>query len=80
MERGRIYTPKYIYMTAHLSGLVYRTGSILFSAKPAVWVLEQPRVDSSSVGPLKHETQLGANWLKASSGGIGSSIKSRGIN
>ena len=45
-----------------------------------LWVLEQQRVDNSSVGLLKRETQLGANWLKAGSAGIDTSIKSRGVN
>ena len=45
-----------------------------------VWVFEQQRVDNSSVGLLKGETQLGANWLKAYSAGIDTSIKSRGVN
>ena len=55
-----------------------------------LWVLVKPevcccgylnnRVDNSSVGLLKGETQLGANWLKADSAGIDTSIKSRGVN
>ena len=45
-----------------------------------VWVLEQQRVDTSSVGFLKRETHLGPNWLKAGSAGIDTSIKSRGVN
>ena len=45
-----------------------------------VWVFEQQRVDNSRVGLLKRETHLGANWLKAGSAGIDTSIKSRAVN
>jgi len=44
-----------------------------------LWVLEQPRVDNSSVGPLKRDTLLGAYWLKAGSAGIDTSIKRCGV-
>jgi hypothetical protein len=55
IERGTIYTPKYIYMTAHFSVLVYRTGPIMFPAKPAAycfWSMSSQEYITPAWGPL----------------------------
>ena len=80
IERGTIYTPKYIYMTAYFSLLVYRTGLILFPAKPAAccfWSMSSQEWITPAWGPLSAIPYL--ELIKAGSGGIGTSMKRRGV-